>query len=312
MTQQILAAPPRRSPPSGARRTSSSRSASTAASHPGPLMSARTLIAGAVLFALPRWRRSGRSTAVLRLREAWRPGDRARVPQRGRPVLADRVGRAAHRLRGSGNRAGDGADLLAADRAQVPPPRADRRRPHSRRRPRASSASPSSRAARRRAARWPSSGRSPSCSRRCSTPRRGIYSQLHLKGTISGPVLATGSMLAGGLILLPLAILDPPTSTPTAGAIVSLLLLALLGTALAQLAPLPGRRPLRRAPAQPRHLPAAGLRARLRSAHPRRARHGLGADRPGADPAGRRARLRVAAAAASPRRAGDGRRPRPR
>src|SRR3954451_1258846 len=63
----------------------------------------------------------------------------------------------------------------------------------------------------------------------------GIYSQLHLKGTISGPVLATGSMLAGGMILLPLAILEPPDSTPTAGAIASLLLLALLGTALAQL-----------------------------------------------------------------------------
>ena len=42
-------------------------------------------------------------------------------------------------------------------------------------------------------------------------------------------------MLAGGVILLPLAILDPPTSMPTAGAIGSLLLLALLGTALAQL-----------------------------------------------------------------------------
>jgi drug/metabolite transporter (DMT)-like permease len=63
----------------------------------------------------------------------------------------------------------------------------------------------------------------------------GIYSQLHLKGTISGPVLATGSMFAGGVILLPLAILDPPSSLPTAGAIGSLLLLALLGTALAQL-----------------------------------------------------------------------------
>jgi drug/metabolite transporter (DMT)-like permease len=63
----------------------------------------------------------------------------------------------------------------------------------------------------------------------------GIYSQLHLKGTISGPVLATGSMLAGGVILLPLAIAQPPTSVPTAGAIGSLLLLSLLGTAVAQL-----------------------------------------------------------------------------
>jgi drug/metabolite transporter (DMT)-like permease len=63
----------------------------------------------------------------------------------------------------------------------------------------------------------------------------GIYSQIHLKGTISGPVMATGSVLAGSVILLPLAILDPPTSMPTSGAIGSLLLLALLGTALAQL-----------------------------------------------------------------------------
>ncbi len=63
----------------------------------------------------------------------------------------------------------------------------------------------------------------------------GIYSQLHLKGTISGPVMATGSVLAGAVFLLPLAILEPPTSVPTAGAVGSLLLLALLGTALAQL-----------------------------------------------------------------------------
>jgi drug/metabolite transporter (DMT)-like permease len=62
-----------------------------------------------------------------------------------------------------------------------------------------------------------------------------IYGQLHLGKTISGPVLATGNMLAAGLILLPLAILSAPTSMPTAGAISSLLLLALLGTALAQL-----------------------------------------------------------------------------
>ena len=62
----------------------------------------------------------------------------------------------------------------------------------------------------------------------------GIYGQLRIKG-VSGPVLATGSMLVGGLMLLPLAIAEPPTEMPTAGAIVSLLLLALGGTALAQL-----------------------------------------------------------------------------
>lgn len=62
----------------------------------------------------------------------------------------------------------------------------------------------------------------------------GIYGQLRIEG-VSGPVLATGSMLAGGLMLLPLAIADPPTARPTTGAIVSLLVLALAGTALAQL-----------------------------------------------------------------------------
>jgi drug/metabolite transporter (DMT)-like permease len=62
-----------------------------------------------------------------------------------------------------------------------------------------------------------------------------IYGQLRLSGTISGPVLATGSMLAGGIMLLPLAIARPPTSMPTAGALGSLLLLSLVGTALAQL-----------------------------------------------------------------------------
>jgi drug/metabolite transporter (DMT)-like permease len=63
----------------------------------------------------------------------------------------------------------------------------------------------------------------------------GIYGQLHLRGTTSGPVLATGSMLAAGLMLLPFAIARHPTEMPTAGAISSLLLLAILGTALAQL-----------------------------------------------------------------------------
>jgi drug/metabolite transporter (DMT)-like permease len=63
----------------------------------------------------------------------------------------------------------------------------------------------------------------------------GIYGQLHLTATASGPVLAAGSMIAGGIFLLPLAIAEPPTSMPTTGAIASLLALSLLGTALAQL-----------------------------------------------------------------------------
>jgi drug/metabolite transporter (DMT)-like permease len=63
----------------------------------------------------------------------------------------------------------------------------------------------------------------------------GIYGQLHLSKRLSGPVLATGCMLSAAVMLLPLAVLDPPTAMPTDGAIASLLLLALLGTAVAQL-----------------------------------------------------------------------------
>lgn len=62
----------------------------------------------------------------------------------------------------------------------------------------------------------------------------GIYGQLKVGGR-SGPVLATASMLGGLVILLPLALLEVPTEPPTAGAIWSLLALAVLGTALAQL-----------------------------------------------------------------------------
>ena len=98
-----------------------------------------------------------------------------------------------------------------------------------------SSASRSSRAARPTAARGPWPGTLAVVLASVFYASAGIYGQLHLRGTISGPVLATGSMLAGGLILLPLAIAEPPTSMPTTGAIASLLLLSLLGTALAQL-----------------------------------------------------------------------------
>ena len=62
----------------------------------------------------------------------------------------------------------------------------------------------------------------------------GVYGQLAVTGT-SGPVLATGSMLAAGLILLPLALFQVPEQPPDAEAIASLLALTLLGTALAQL-----------------------------------------------------------------------------
>jgi drug/metabolite transporter (DMT)-like permease len=62
----------------------------------------------------------------------------------------------------------------------------------------------------------------------------GIYGQLRVRGT-AGPVLATGSMIAAFLILVPAALIQRPSSLPTAGAIGSLLALGVLGTAAAQL-----------------------------------------------------------------------------
>ena len=62
----------------------------------------------------------------------------------------------------------------------------------------------------------------------------GVYGQRAVAGT-AGPVLAAGSMLAGGLILLPFALFQLPGSVPSLEAIASVLALSLLGTALAQL-----------------------------------------------------------------------------
>ena len=62
----------------------------------------------------------------------------------------------------------------------------------------------------------------------------GVYGQLAVSGT-TGPVLAAGSMLIGGLILLPLALFQLPDAVPSWEATGSILALSLLGTALAQL-----------------------------------------------------------------------------
>jgi len=62
----------------------------------------------------------------------------------------------------------------------------------------------------------------------------GIYGQLRVSGT-AGPVLATGSMVAAFLLLLPLALYQFPSGPPTNGAIASVLALGLLGSAAAQL-----------------------------------------------------------------------------
>ena len=62
----------------------------------------------------------------------------------------------------------------------------------------------------------------------------GVYGQLRVR-TVRGPVLATGSVVVGGLVLLPLGIALAPTERPDGAAIASVLALALLGTAFAQL-----------------------------------------------------------------------------
>jgi drug/metabolite transporter (DMT)-like permease len=62
----------------------------------------------------------------------------------------------------------------------------------------------------------------------------GIYGQKRVRGT-SGPVLAAASMVGGALLLLPLAVLQAPSDVPGWKATGSVLALAVLGTALAQL-----------------------------------------------------------------------------
>lgn len=62
----------------------------------------------------------------------------------------------------------------------------------------------------------------------------GIFGQLRVR-TVPGPVLATGSMLAAGLILVPVSLFQLPSHRPDAEALASLLALTVVGTAFAQL-----------------------------------------------------------------------------
>ncbi len=62
----------------------------------------------------------------------------------------------------------------------------------------------------------------------------GIIGQRSVSDT-PGPVLATGAMISAAVSLLPLALLEGPSSSPDGGALLSLLALAVLGTAFAQL-----------------------------------------------------------------------------
>ena len=52
---------------------------------------------------------------------------------------------------------------------------------------------------------------------------------------MSGPVLATGGMLIGGLLLLPFALFQLPDAVPGWEAILSVAALAVVGTTIAQL-----------------------------------------------------------------------------
>jgi drug/metabolite transporter (DMT)-like permease len=62
----------------------------------------------------------------------------------------------------------------------------------------------------------------------------GLYGQRAV-GRIRGPVIATASMLYGGLVLLPFALVQLPTHAPGWKSVGSLLGLAVAGTAIAQL-----------------------------------------------------------------------------
>jgi drug/metabolite transporter (DMT)-like permease len=61
-----------------------------------------------------------------------------------------------------------------------------------------------------------------------------VYGQLKVRET-KGPVLAAGALLAGGIVLIPFAIADPPTEAPGATAVAGLAALILLPTVLGQL-----------------------------------------------------------------------------
>ena len=62
----------------------------------------------------------------------------------------------------------------------------------------------------------------------------GVYGQLQVH-EIPGPVLATGNMLAAAVVLLPLAIVDPPTEMPGGTALAGLAGLVLIPTFAGQL-----------------------------------------------------------------------------
>ena len=126
----------------------------------------------------------------------------------------------------------------------------------------------------------------------------GVYGQLAVSGT-AGPVLAAGSMLAGGLILTPVALFQLPTEVPSLEATASVLALSLARDGGRPADPLPHARPARVVAPLARDVPDARLRARLRSAPARRADHTDDPGRPRPHP--RRCRDRLREGPAPPR-----------
>ena len=249
-------------------------------------------------------RRRGAARLVAPLGRARRRRERA-------AVLARRLGREARRLRDRGGRAVDGAALHRPPRPPLPSPRAALARTAD-----AGSAlglvgvavlaggDPAG-------GWWAVAGTLAVVLSSLAYASGAVIGQRSV-GSTPGPVLATGAMIAAALSLLPFAVLQRPTAMPDTDAILSLLALALLGTALAQLVLYRTDPAVRRPAHEPRHVPDARVRPRLRRRAARRVDHRLGARRAGADPRRGRARVRLAPAALgrariAPRRARDDR-----
>ena len=141
------------------------------------------------------------------------PLPRARPPERGGALLADRMGREVHRLRPRGRRPGLGADLQRAIILRV--------LPHERLNGTrmaglavgivgvavVTGVHPDG-------GWWAIAGALAVVGSSLSYAGAGVYGQLAVSGT-PGPVLAAGSMLVGGLVLLPLALFQLPQSVPS-------------------------------------------------------------------------------------------------
>ena len=261
----LAAAPPARRR-SGARRTSSSRSPSRAASSRRRSCAARALIAAARAVRVPRRHDRGGVARSRELRASWRAvrpcsARRERASRSGSsPGARSTSTRASRRSRRRRCRSSRSCSACASCRTSRSARAGGRRLRRARRRRRPGRRSPGGRLV---------GGRRHAC-------RRALVALLRLGGTSSasaasgrrpGPVLATGPMLAGGRDARCRSRSSScPRATPDGDALLSLLALALLGTALAQLLLYRADRLFGGRRREPRHLPDARLRARLRRA----------------------------------------------